>query len=158
VDPLALGWFGTLNHYPSFTSRFVDPRPVNVWLPPGYAAEEGARRFAVIYMHGGQNLFDPYKAYAGVDWDITVAIVRLSQAGAIRRAIVVGIWNTQKRWPEYMPQKALDGPEASSIRASLAKQPENVPIYDLYLRFMVDEVKPFVDTSTGPSLGRRIPS
>jgi predicted alpha/beta superfamily hydrolase len=154
VEPAALGPFETLNHHPSFTSRFVDPRPVDVWLPPGYAAEESARRFAVIYMHDGQNLFDPQKAYAGVDWGIGEAIVRLSQAGTIREAIVVGIWNTQKRWPEYMPQKALDGPEASSTRENLAKEPENAPISDLYLRFIVEEVKPFVDSEYRTLPGR----
>lgn len=140
LDPL-----GTLHHHPSFASRFVDARPVDVWLPPGYAPQGEARRLAVIYMHDGQNLFDPQKAYAGVDWGIREAIVRLCQAGAIREAIVVGIWNTPKRWSEYMPQKALDRPEAAGIRASLAQEPESAPISDLYLRFIVEEVKPFVD-------------
>ena len=154
MKPLDSNPLGTLDHHPSFTSRFVGPRPVDVWLPPGYAAHESACRFAVIYMHDGQNLFDPQKAYAGVDWGISEAIVRLSQAGAIQGAIVVGIWNTQKRWPEYMPQKALDAPEAASIRESLAKEPENEPISDLYLRFVVGEVKPFVDAKYRTLPGR----
>ncbi|MBN1139460.1 MAG: alpha/beta hydrolase [Anaerolineae bacterium] len=145
---------GTLNHHPSFTSRFVDPRPVDVWLPPGYDAQAGARRFAVIYMHDGQNLFDPNKAYAGVDWGIDEAIVRLSQKGVIQEAIVVGIWNTEKRWREYMPQKALDGPQAASIRESAAEELEGGPISDLYLRFMIEEVKPFVDSEYRTLPGR----
>ncbi len=97
-------------------------------------------------MHDGQNLFDPQKAYAGVDWGIREAIVRLSQAGAIRGAIVVGIWNTEKRWHEYMPQKAVDMPEAANLRKALVEHQEGEVISDRYLRLMVEEVKPFVDS------------
>jgi len=43
---------GTLIRHADFASAFVEPRPVDVWLPLGYAAEDG-RRFPVIYMHGG---------------------------------------------------------------------------------------------------------
>jgi hypothetical protein len=57
-------------------------------------------------MHDGQNLFDPQLAFAGVAWGMDEAIVGLSPAGAAREAIVVGIWNTEKRVREYMPQKA----------------------------------------------------
>jgi len=145
VEPSALSPLGTLHHHPSFASKFVDPRPVDVWLPPGYAAQGDARRFAVIYMHDGQNLFDPQKAYAGVDWGISDAIVRLSQAGAIREAIVLGIWNTQKRWHEYMPQKVADMPQAAILRQALAEEQSGEVISDRYLRFIVQEVKPFVD-------------
>ena len=146
MKPPALSSLGTLRHHPSFASRFVDARPVDVWLPPGYAAQEGAHRFAVIYMHDGQNLFDPQKAYAGVDWGVREAIVRLSQSGAIRGAIVVGIWNTEKRWHEYMPQKAVDMPQAAGLRKALAEGLEGDVISDRYLRFIIEEVKPFVDS------------
>jgi len=142
----AMGPLGTLHHHPSFASKFVDPRPVDVWLPPGYAAQGEARRFAVIYLHDGQNLFDPQKAFGGVPWAIDEAVVRLSQSGAIREAIVVGIWNTEKRWHEYMPQKAVDMPEAAGLRKALAEGQEGEVISDHYLRFIVQEVKPFVDS------------
>ena len=97
-------------------------------------------------MHDGQNLFDPLQAYAGVDWGISEAIGRLSQAGVIQEAIVVGIWNTDKRWQEYMPQKAVDMPQAASLKKALSEQHEGEVISDNYLRFIVREVKPFIDS------------
>ncbi len=146
MEPPAWGPLGTLHHHPSFPSKFVDPRPVDVWLPPGYAAQGDASRFSVIYMHDGQNLFDPRQAFVRVAWAIDEAIVRLSQVGAIREAIVVGIWNTEKRWHEYMPQKAVGMPQAASLRKALAKNQESDVISDRYLQFMVEEIKPFVDS------------
>lgn len=146
MKPASSSSLGTLHHHPLFASRFVAARPVDVWLPPGYAAQDSARRFPVIYMHDGQNLFDPQKAYAGVDWGVREAIVRLTQAGVICEAIVVGIWNTEKRWHEYMPRKAVDMPEAAGLRKVLAEGHEGDVLSDRYLRFIVEEVKPFVDS------------
>ena len=153
MEPAALGPLGILHHHPSFASKFVDPRPVDVWLPPGYAVQGDARRLSVIYMHDGQNLFDPHKAFAGVPWAIDEAVVRLSQAGTIRETIVVGIWNTDKRWHEYMPHKAVDMPQAASLKA-LAEGQEGDVISDDYLRFIVQEVKPFVDSGYRTLPGR----
>ena len=135
---------GTLNRHADFASRFVEPRHVDVWLPPGCAAEEG-RRFPVIYMHDGQNLFDPTLAYTGVDWGLDEVIVHLAGGGKIAEVIVVGIWNTPRRKQEYMPQKPAEGPEGHRVRAQLAEEYGGEPLSDRYLRFLVEEVKPFVD-------------
>ena len=96
-------------------------------------------------MHDGQNLFDPQLAFTGVDWGMDQAIVRLSSAGAAREAIVAGIWNTEKRVREYMPKKALDAPEASSLKERLEQQQGGSALSDRYLEFLVRELKPFVD-------------
>lgn len=133
---------GPLHRHPDFPSRFVAPRPVDVWLPPGYTPDDD-RRLPVIYMHDGQNLFDPAVAFSGADWGIDEALVRLIRKGQTQGAIVVGLWNIDdRRWLEYMPQKALVSPQA--LRA-FARQAGGAPIADRYLRFLVDEVKPFVD-------------
>ena len=89
-----------------FESRFVDARRVDVWLPPSYG-KDPSRRYPVLYMHDGQNLFDPALSYIGVDWGLDEAITRLAAEGRVREAIVVGIWNTPKRFAEYMPAKAV---------------------------------------------------
>ena len=135
---------GTLNRHADFASRFVEPRNVDVWLPPGYALE-GAPRLPVIYMHDGQNLFDPQTAYGGVDWGIDEAIARLAKKGRVREAIVVGIWNTDRRWPEYMPGEALELPTGRRVKSWFAQEFGGQPISDDYLRFVVQELKPFVD-------------
>jgi predicted alpha/beta superfamily hydrolase len=66
-------FFGELRRHANFTSSYVASRNVDVWLPPRYAREDGCR-FPVIYMHDGQNLFDPTTAYIGVYWGIDEAI------------------------------------------------------------------------------------
>jgi len=92
---------GTLDRYPDFPSRFVEPRPVDVWLPPGYDPA-GEARYPVVYMHDGQNLFEPTRSLSGADWGIAEALVRLSQAGQTRGAVVVGIWCVEQRVREYL--------------------------------------------------------
>jgi hypothetical protein len=59
--------FGELMHHRGFVSDHVAPRHVDVWLPPNYQ-DSPSRRFPVIYMHDGQNLFDPKTSFIGVDW------------------------------------------------------------------------------------------
>ncbi len=134
---------GTLDRHPDFPSRFVRPRPVDIWLPPGYDPM-GETRYPVVYMHDGQNLFDPELAFGGVDWGIDEALVRLIHEGQTPGAIVVGIWNVgEQRWLEYMPQKALSWPQAVQ---PFTQQMGGPPLGDAYLSFLVHEVKPFVDT------------
>jgi adenylate cyclase len=87
--------------------RSLAPRPVDVWLPPHYQ-DTPSRRFPVLYMHDGQNLFDPQTSFLGVDWGIDEAMRGLTTAGRARAAIVVGIWNTPQRSQEYMPQRPLE--------------------------------------------------
>jgi len=48
-----------------FHSKYVDPRNVEVWLPPGYETSAHAR-YPVLYVHDGQNVFDPATAYTWV--------------------------------------------------------------------------------------------
>ena len=67
---------GTSHHHPGFASRFVEPRNVDVWLPPGYSPNR-PDRFPVLYMHDGQNLFEPHLSYIGVDWEMDEAMTRL---------------------------------------------------------------------------------
>jgi predicted alpha/beta superfamily hydrolase len=132
---------GTLDRHPDFPSRFVEPRHVDVWLPPGYNPA-GDARYPVVYMHDGQNLFEPPRSLSGADWGIDKALVRLVEAGQTRGAIVVGVWCTEQRVLEYMPQKALASPEAGQRFAQMCG---GEPGSDDYLRFLVHEVKPFVD-------------
>jgi predicted alpha/beta superfamily hydrolase len=135
---------GELLRYENFPSRFITPRHVDIWLPPGYKSSHA--RYRVLYIHDGQNLFDPSTAFGGVDWGMDEAIVRMMEAGEIPGLIVVGIWNCgEKRWREYMPQKAAES--ASALMEAFIKVAGGEPWSDNYLRFIVEEVKPFVDSN-----------
>lgn len=130
------GVTGTVVRHEAFASHQVVARNVDVWLPPGYDGG-GNARYPVIYMHDGQNLFDPATSYAGVDWAIDEILTDLIASGDARPAIVVGIWNAgNARYAEYMPQKAV--PVAAGRRDRL--------ISDRYLKFIVAELKPLIDS------------
>ena len=135
---------GTLDHFPDVPSQFINPRNVDVWLPPDY--DEGhASGYAVLYMHDGQNLFEPQKSYIGVDWGMDQTMAVLFQKKEIRPTIVVGIWNTPQRLCEYLPQRPFCDYQSQQSRSRVIKRYGGVPISDRYLRFLVNELKPFVD-------------
>lgn len=136
---------GKLINYHAFASQYITPRNVNVWLPPVYSEEANFQSYPVIYMHDGQNLFDPKSANMGIDWGIDEAISSMIDQGLIEGAIVVGIWSVDNRWREYMPQKALETEDSLLIRDNFAYENNGLPYSDLYLRFIVEELKPFID-------------
>ena len=146
------GVTGTVKRHENFNSKYVDPRHVDVWLPPGYE-QNSAARFPVIYMHDGQNLFDPKTSYTGIDWGVDETLTRLIAAGKTRAAIVVGVWNTPKRALEYMPQQAATGAGVRFLKDA-PELPREQIISDNYLKFLVEELKPFIDATYRTLPGR----
>lgn len=139
------GITGTLVRYADMPSANVAPRNVDVWLPAGYGKDSG-KRYPVLYMHDGQNLFDPATSYGGIDWAVDEVMTDLIEKGAVREAIVVGVWNTPKRREEYMPQRAVQGNVDFNVPGADDVKPDAI-ISDRYLAFLVAELKPFVDAT-----------
>ena len=146
---------GSIVNYEAFPSELIRPRPVDVWLPEGYDSAT-SDRYPVIYMHDGQFLFHQSSSpFAGMDffWDVDKVITRLIQDDEIRPAIVVSVWMSQwtkgARGAEYMPQK----PVTDEVWALLREQGNNFSVEeggevmssDNYLKFLVTELKPFID-------------
>jgi predicted alpha/beta superfamily hydrolase len=99
-------------------------------------------------MQDGQNLFDPALAYGGVDWGIDEAMLRLIDAAGVPGAIIVGIWNSgEKRWLNYMPQRPAQLPGVSASFAEWGRADLGQVRSDDYLKFLVEELKPFIDTA-----------
>jgi enterochelin esterase-like enzyme len=141
---------GRLVEYPAMPSVHVQPRNVTVWLPPGYDAAD--TRYPVLYMHDGQNLFDPARANFG-EWGVDEHLARLIGTGQVRAPIVVGVWNTPLRLREYVPADliaALPG----EVRDSLLGMYGGAPLSDGYLRFLVEELKPGIDAEYRTLPGR----
>ena len=134
---------GELLLIPDFQSEFVRPRNIMVWLPPGYGTEPD-QAYRVLYAHDGQNLFDPKSSFVGVDWGLHAALCRLRSKGAVDDALVVGIWNTPDRYREYDPQKVFEEYLSPPQKIAYAKE-YGRPLADLYLKFIVGELKPFID-------------
>lgn len=136
---------GDVFRYANFPTKFTDPRNVDVWLPPGYESNKN-QRYSVLYMHDGQNLFSSRDAFSdGIEWGVDETMMRLTNANRIRPTIVVAIWSTPKRTLEFMPQKAFDkGITYTKSRRRQAAVYTNSGSDD-YLRFIVKELKPFID-------------
>lgn len=75
-------------------------RDLLVWLPPNYY-EDTTAYFPVLYMHDGQNLFDPSSSTFGIDWQIDETADSLIRQGIIEPIIIVGIEHTPLRMSEY---------------------------------------------------------
>ena len=137
---------GRVEHLSPIDSKFVARRHVDVWLPPSYFAPEAAEdRYPVLYVHDGQNVFDPATSFIGVDWGIDETMTRLIEEKKVSEAIVVAIWNTPKRLSEYMPQRAIERTTAKDLDAMFKPVREN-PLGDAYLKYVVTELKPAIDT------------
>jgi predicted alpha/beta superfamily hydrolase len=119
---------GTLEIIPGVESRELhNQRDILVYLPASYGKTD--RPYPVIYMHDGQNLFDPTTSFAG-EWGADAALARAPRKG--RRAILVGIPNTGvDRIREYTPY--LDDRLGGGAG-------------DAYLEFIIRTVKPLIDS------------
>lgn len=135
------GITGKLIRYVNFPSKFAETRNVDVWLPADYSIN---KRYAVLYMHDGQNLINPKDAVGGVDWGVDETLQKLINEKKIRDTIVVGIWNTAHRVIEYAPDKPYDLIIRKNIKPSkLITPPEGLS--NKYLKFIVFEIKNFID-------------
>ena len=93
-----------------FHSRiFRNTRFLRVWLPSGYDDSENSnRRYPVLYLNDGQNLFEPATSFNGVEWQVDETADRLIREGAIPPMIIVGMDNAaRERIREYMPHRSL---------------------------------------------------
>jgi predicted alpha/beta superfamily hydrolase len=121
---------GLVREHRKFHSAALgNDRTIVVYLPPGYD-ESPDRRYPVLYMQDGQNLFDAATSFAGIEWKVDEAAQKLISENKIEPVIIVGIYNSEQRTPEFTP------PGPSSSAAAQA---------DVYAKFVVEQVKPFID-------------
>lgn len=135
-DP-AEGVVGNVRILPDFDSpRLENRRDLLVYLPPSY--ENSGRRYPVLYMQDGQNLFDAATSFAG-EWGVDQTLEGLSAEGI--EAIVVGIPNTgEARSREYSP--------FSDVRLGEG-------IGERYVSFVVERIKPRIDADFRTTPERR---
>jgi enterochelin esterase-like enzyme len=132
---------GSLQKYERYRSRFLPTeRDVIVYIPGVYDWNP-PRRFPVLYLQDGQNLFDPATSFAGIAWRVGETADRLIAEGKIQPLVIVGIYNTGKqRIREYTPSRAkkLGGGGANR-----------------YGKMLVREIMPFIEskyrTLAGPA-------
>jgi predicted alpha/beta superfamily hydrolase len=115
---------------------------VTIWLPPGYGADE-KRRYPVLYMNDGQNLFFKQRSGYNKVWAANEAALQLITSGSVAPFLIVGVDHPGKeRYQRYFPEKVASEP----LRAGIASF--SGPLQgDLYLSFLADELKPLIDRS-----------
>jgi enterochelin esterase-like enzyme len=118
------GITGTVEYHRQMRGeRLRYARDLIVWLPPSYENQK-SKRYSVLYMHDGQNVIDPRTSYSGFDWHADEVADSLIRTGAIDEIIIVGMYNSPDRIPEYSD-------------SDLGKA---------YAKFITGTVKPFIDS------------
>lgn len=125
-------------------SKYIAPTKVVIWLPPGYDAAK--QRYGVVYMHDGQNLFDPKRSNFNKVWAADKSALRLIAGGRVKPFIIVGIDQPgEDRWRQYFP-RAMADVVSPAVAAKLQAQGNGKPIIsDEYLKFIATELKPRID-------------
>jgi predicted alpha/beta superfamily hydrolase len=142
---------GTIQQFPDFPSKFVAARNIDVWLPADY---DNKTKYSVLYMHDGKALFDSTIMWNKQEWGVDETLTSLIKQQKVKPCIVVGIYNSEAtRQSEYFPQKAfelltLKQQEAFNntfvgSRKLLIGEIQS----DNYLKFIVNELKPFIDST-----------
>lgn len=126
-----------VRHLTAFQSTLLgNRRGVWLYLPPSFDENPGAR-YPVVYMHDGQNLFDPRYAFLGRTWRVSetldAGIDALDPAQHLPEVVVVGPENTAGRIYEYTPTVGDDPRYAGGGG-------------DLYLRFLTEELRPAIES------------
>jgi predicted alpha/beta superfamily hydrolase len=123
---------GTWSRAYDFTSTILgNTRGIWIYLPPTYI-ENTRASMPVVYMHDGQNLFDPSAAFGGNTWQVQQTMDAAAEDGSIAEAIVVGAENTADRMSEYTP---VPDPTQSPAGGNGEK----------YLQMLITELKPKID-------------
>jgi predicted alpha/beta superfamily hydrolase len=116
------------------SSVFLGPHTLRVWLPPGYSDPANAqRRYPVLYMLDGQNMFDACTAMGHQEWQVDETLTRLIGEGKVEPIIVVGVdspGDDDRRIDEFLP---IPDPSHNSGLEPRGKQ---------FPKFLVSEVLP----------------
>ncbi|MHC5110791.1 MAG: alpha/beta hydrolase [Planctomycetota bacterium] len=122
---------GDIRRHPQFRSpQLNNERDLFVYLPPQYE-QQTDRRFPVLYMHDGNNVFNAATSFTGIEWSADETVERLIRAERIQPLIIVAIANNADRHYEYTPWR-------DDRRGAGGKG-------DAYLSFIAETVKPFID-------------
>jgi len=105
-----------------YSPQLQNKRKLRVWLPPSYN-KRSEKRYPVLYLHDGQNIFAPIGSLSGEEWNLDETATRLMAENKMNEIIMVGIDNNAQRTAEYSP----------------------VHLGEKYSQFLIETVKPYID-------------
>jgi predicted alpha/beta superfamily hydrolase len=142
-----------------FTSKvFANTRKIRAFLPPGYNdAANKDRKYPVLYMFDGQNLFDACTSFDHVhEWQIDETVTRLVNEGRIDPLIVIGIDNGQEKraseylaWKDGIQQPFMDEPNGRMLPTFMLQ--EVMPA--MAKKYRIETDKPGMTAIGGSSYG-----
>lgn len=130
---------GNIKRHLAFPSKVLgNRRDVLVYLPPGYN-RFSRKRYPVLYLHDGQNVFDAATSFAGVEWGVDETAQRLIRQKLIEPLIIVAIANTgEDRIHEYAPTPGV-------IEVKEKRKKRSRGLARVYGQFLIEELKPYID-------------
>ena len=152
VAPLRAQETGRLIEYEHVLAAGLPDQRLSIWLPPGY--DVGERRYPVLYMHDGHNLFDVTKSNFNKIWAADKAMLAASASGKVEPHIIIGIWAPgADRYRQYLPRSAYDA-ASGLLRAQMDATAGGQIVSDRYLDWIAGPLKSWVDASFRTRPGR----
>lgn len=138
--------------YTEVLAAGLPPQRLTIWLPPGY--DRSNKRYPVLYMHDGHNLFDLANSNFNKIWAADKAMLKVAAEQGIEPRIIVGVWAPGKdRFRQYLPRPAYDA-APPSLRAQMDGMTGGPVISDAYLAWLAGPLKTWVDASFRTRPGR----
>lgn len=135
---------GRLIEYQNVEAAGLPPQRLTIWLPPGY--DTSGKRYPVLYMHDGHNLFDLRNSNFNKIWAADKAMLKAMEQG-IEPRIIVGIWAPGKdRFRQYLPRPAHEA-APPALRARMDEMAGGPVVSDAYLGWLAGPLKRWVDAS-----------
>jgi predicted alpha/beta superfamily hydrolase len=130
---------GNIKWHHAFPSKILgNRRDILVYLPRGYG-RLSRRRYPVLYLNDGQNVFDSATSFAGVEWGVDETTERLIRGNLIEPLIIVAVANMgEDRVHEYAPTQGI-------IEAKARRKKRSKGLAREYGHFLTDELKPYID-------------
>lgn len=135
---------GRIERISDFQSKYIQARNVDIWIPANYSA---SKKYAVLYMHDGQMLFDSSNNWNHQEWQADETMAKGIAQKKWQDCIIVGIWNNGMfRHSEYFPEKPIALLPQAFRDTLIKKDLKGKPQSDNYLQFLVTELKPYIDS------------
>lgn len=143
---------GRFLEYEHVAAAGLPEQRLTIWLPPGY--DRGNRRYPVLYMHDGHNLFEPAKSNFNKVWAADKAMLAAMKSGKVAPHIIVGIWAPGKdRYRQYLPQSLYQA-ASGAPRAAMDAMTGGPVVSAAYLDWLAGPLKHWVDASFRTRAGR----
>lgn len=150
--PLAAQGPGQSLEYDRVAAQGLPDQRLTIWLPPGYHASD--KRYPVLYMHDGHNLFDVTKSNFNKIWAADKAMLAAVASGKVEPHIIIGIWAPgNDRYRQYLPRSAYDA-APPALKAQMDSAGGGEIISDRYLAWIAGPLKAWVDASFRTRTGR----